>query len=195
MHNPGESNIQNEATSIDKADEALFASVDEAITRAAIAAGDNLRQLGVRTPPQDYFMDGVLRHLFLRLCGADTQTNKNGDPETAWRILYLGRNVARHWERERKAPLATRAKKELPQDIEKDADERRQLSISAERFALMTIVQVLLEQARASDATIIARLEAAIDSRLAKLDHVSETGLEFTKHAKRHLLRIIERDQ
>ena len=45
------------------------------------------------TSPHDYFADGVLRYLFLRLCGADPENGMGGDPETARKILYLGRSV------------------------------------------------------------------------------------------------------
>lgn len=83
-----------------EADAALWADVNEAIDRAVNAAGHELQSRGLVRTPHDYFAEGVLRHLFLRLCGADPETNAGGDPETAWKMLYVGRSVARRWERE-----------------------------------------------------------------------------------------------
>jgi hypothetical protein len=108
------------------------AAIDEAIENAVKTAGDELHSLGVCRSPHDYFADGVLRHLFLRLCGANLETNSGGDPETAWKILYAGRNVAHHWERERGSPAALSKRKESREDVEKDESERKQLALSAQ---------------------------------------------------------------
>ncbi|WP_234851074.1 hypothetical protein [Sinorhizobium meliloti] len=104
--------MQKEPHLFQEADKTLIAAVDEAIERAVETAGHELQSLGVGRSPQDYFADAVLRHLFLRLCGADLRTNTGGDPETAWKILYMGRSVARHWERERGGSAALREKKD-----------------------------------------------------------------------------------
>lgn len=93
--------MQKEPHLFQEADKTPTAAVDEAIERAAQTAGHELQSLGVGRSPQDYFADAVLRHLFLRLCGADLRTNTGGDPDTAWKILYMGSSVARHWERAR----------------------------------------------------------------------------------------------
>lgn len=169
------------------ADKRLIAAVDEAIDNAAKTAGPALQAHGSRVAPHDYFADGVLRHLFLRLCGADLTTNTGGDPETAWKILYMGRNVARHWERERGSPPALRRKKERREDIDRDASERQQLALSARNFAITTAIRALLDHARASDPEITNRLEAAIDARHARLEPASDTDREFTERAKNFL--------
>lgn len=179
--------MQEETDLFEDADKFLMAAVDEAIDNAAKTAGHELQTLGLRTSPHDYFADGVLRHLFLRLCGADLKTNAGGDPETAWKILYMGRSVARHWERERGSPPALRKKKERREDIDRDASERQQLALSAQNFAMTTAIRALLDHARASDPGISDRLEAAIDARHARLESKSDTDCEFTKRAKIYL--------
>ena len=82
-----------------EADKILMAAVDEAIDNAVRNAGPELQRVGSRVSPRDYFADGVLRHLFFRLCGADPTTNtggsRNGMEDFVW-----GRSVARHWERD-----------------------------------------------------------------------------------------------
>lgn len=50
-------------------------------------------------PQQDYFLAVAHRQLFLRLCGADPETGKGGDPDVASAILNSDRNfIAVHWE-------------------------------------------------------------------------------------------------
>lgn len=161
--------MQKEPHLFQEADKTLIAAVDEAIERAVETAGHELQSLGVGRSPQDYFADAVLRHLFLRLCGADLRTNTGGDPETAWKILYMGRSVARHWERERGGSAALREKKDRREDIERDKRERPQLALTAQNFALQTVVRALVDHARASDPELADRLEAAIDARHARL--------------------------
>jgi hypothetical protein len=179
--------MQKDTHRFQEADDALLAAVDDAIERTVETAGHELQSLGVGRSPYDYFADAALRHLFLRLCGANPETNTGGDPETAWKILYAGRNVARHWERERGSPAAVRKKKERQEDIEKDAIEQQQLALSAQNFALKTVIRALVDHARASDPRINDRLNAAIDARHAGLGNVSDTDLEFTEKAKAYL--------
>ncbi|WP_234836360.1 hypothetical protein [Sinorhizobium meliloti] len=179
--------MQKEPHLFQEADKTLIAAVDEAIERAVETAGHELQSLGVGRSPQDYFADAVLRHLFLRLCGADLRTNTGGDPETAWTILYMGRSVARHWERERGGSAALREKKDRREDIERDKRERQQLALTAQNFALQTVVRALVDHARASDPELADRLEAAIDARHARLEPLSDTDREFTERAKSYL--------
>ncbi|MCW1411011.1 hypothetical protein OLZ32_22425 [Rhizobium sp. 1AS11] len=179
--------MQKETYRFQEADDALLAAVDEAIERAVEAAGHELQSPGVGRSPYDYFADAALRHLFLRLCGANPKTNTGGDPEIAWKILYAGRNAARHWERERGGQPALRKKKERREDAEKDASERQQLALSAQNFALRTVIRALVDHARASDPQINDRLHAAIDARHAGLGNVSDTDREFTQKAKNYL--------
>ncbi|ULR45453.1 hypothetical protein [Rhizobium sp. K102] len=117
----------------------------------------------------------------------DPTTYTGGDPEVAWKILYAGRNVARHWERERGGTGALRKKKERQGDIDKDDSERQQLAHSAQNFALRTVICALVEHVRASDPQIDSRLEAAADARLARLENVSNTDREFTESARNYL--------
>ncbi|WP_431673318.1 hypothetical protein [Rhizobium leguminosarum] len=180
--------MQKDTYRLQEADKALLAAVDEAIERAVEAAGHELQSPGVGRSPYDYFADAALRHLFLRLCGANPKTNTGGDhPETAWKILYAGRSAARHWERERGGQPALRKKKERREDAEKDASERQQLALSAQNFALRTVIRALVDHARASDPQINDRLHAAIDARHAGLGNVSDTDREFTQKAKSYL--------
>ncbi|MBY5775000.1 hypothetical protein [Rhizobium leguminosarum] len=185
--------MQEEPDPILEADKILMAAVDEAIDNAVRTAGPELEGVGSRVSPRDYFADGVLRHLFFRLCGADPTTNMEGDPETAWKILYAGRSVARHWERERGSPATLRMKKDRPEDIEKDRSERQQLALSAQNFALTTVVRALVDHARTSDPAIKDRLEAVIDARHARLVSVSDTDREFTERAKTYLSLLTSR--
>ncbi|CDZ29062.1 hypothetical protein NOJ05_04490 [Neorhizobium galegae] len=179
--------MQKETYLFQEADKILMEAIDEAIDNAARTAGDELQRLGSRISPHDYFADGVLRHLFLRLCGADLTTSMGGDPETAWKFLYLGRSAARRWERERGSPAALRKKKDRREDIEKDKSERQQLELSAQNFVLKTVIRALVDRARASDPEITNHLEAAIDARHARLESVSDTDREFTERAKSYL--------
>ncbi|MGO6687795.1 hypothetical protein [Rhizobium leguminosarum] len=186
-----EDSMQKDTNRFQEADKALLAAVDEAIERAVEAAGHELQSLGVGRSSYDYFADAALRHLFLRLCGANPETNTGGDPETAWKILYAGRNAARHWEREHGGQPALRKKKERREDTEKDASERQQLALSAQNFALRTVIRALVDHARASDPLINDRLHAVIDARHAGLGNVSSTDSEFTQKAKSYLSLLI----
>jgi len=168
-------------------EQTLQAAVDAAIEHAAETAGAELRSLGSRMSPHEYFTDVMMRNLFLRLCGADLETNRGGDPEAAWRILYMGRNVARHWEKERGSAAAIRKKNERPEDIERDISEAQQLALSAQNLALKTVIRALVDHVRVSDPHIEERLEAAIDARHAAIDYPSDTDREFTEKAKAYL--------
>ncbi|RWY66064.1 hypothetical protein EHI46_29255 [Rhizobium leguminosarum] len=165
--------MQEEPDPILEADRIVMAAVDEAIDNAVRAAGSELQAVGSRASPQDYFADGVLRYLFFRLCGADPTTNRGGDPETAWKILYAARSVACHWERESGRSPARRVKKDRPEDAEKDRSERQLLARSAQNFALTTVIRALVDHARTSDPEIKNRIEAVIDARHARLEALS----------------------
>ncbi|MEB2846432.1 hypothetical protein [Endobacterium cereale] len=185
--------MQIKTVPILEADKLLMAAVDEAIENATRSAGPELQAGGSRVSPRDYFADGVLRHLFLRLCGADLKTNTGGDPDMAWKILYGGRSVARHWERERGSTATLRMKKDRPEDIEKDKSERQQPALSAQNFALATVVRALVDHARASDPEITDRLEAVIDARHERLESKFYTDHEFTERAKTYLSLLTRR--
>ncbi|MBO0144007.1 hypothetical protein JZX87_22895 [Agrobacterium sp. Ap1] len=172
---------------VHQADEELFRAVDEAIDQAVRAAGAKLQSLGVSAAPHDYFSDGALRHLFMRLCGADAQTFENGDPDVAWKILYAGRNVARRWERQQGRPASMRQKNERAEDIAKNQSERQQLARSAESFALRTVLRALMGKARATDPQIDARLQAPVDARAAELADGSEAELALIETARNYL--------
>ena len=95
--------MQKETLLFQEADDTLMAAVDEAIDNAVKTAGDEIEKVASPTSPHDYFADGVLRYLFLCLCGADPENGMGVDPEMVWKILYLGRSVARRWEKQRGA--------------------------------------------------------------------------------------------
>ncbi len=182
--------MQKEPRLFQEADKTLTAAVDEAIERAAQTAGHELQSLGVGRSPQDYFADAVLRHLFLRLCGADLRTNTGGDPETAWKILYTGLLRCPSLGERARQFGSTRGKKDRQEDIERDKSERQQLALSAQNFVLKTVVRALVDHARASDPEITDRLEAVIDARHARLEGLSDIDREFTERAKSYLLLL-----
>jgi hypothetical protein len=107
--------------------------------------------------------------------------------------LYAGRSAARHWERESGRPSARGTKKDRPEDIEKDGSERRELTLSAEKFALTTVIRALVGHARTTDSTIDERLEAVIDARHTRLGSVTDTDREFTQRAKAYLSLLARR--
>lgn len=114
-----EDDMADESNPLRDADRILMAAVHDAIENAARSAGHHLRGADDTSSRQDYFADGVMRHLFLRLCGADPATAAGGDPEIAWKILYAGRNVARHWEREGEDRETMRRKRERSEDLDR----------------------------------------------------------------------------
>ena len=134
--------MADESNPLRDADRILMAAVDDAIEDAARSAGHHLRDADDTPSRQDYFADGVMRHLFLRLCGADPATAAGGDPEIAWKILYAGRNVARHWEREGEDRKTMRRKRERSEDLDRDRSERRGLIRSAQHYVMTLVVQV-----------------------------------------------------
>jgi hypothetical protein len=79
-----------------EAEQALRAAVDGAIDHAAETAGSELRSLGSRIRPHEYFVDAVMRNLFLPFCGAVPKTSRGSGSEAGWGILYMGRDVTRH---------------------------------------------------------------------------------------------------
>lgn len=170
-----------------EADKALLKAVDAAIEHAVTTAGTEFQLLGSHRSPHEYFADAVLRHAFLRVCGADLEVYSGGDPGTAWKILYAGRNVARGWERERGKLAVLREKAERQEDMEKDASERRQLAASAQNFALRNIIRALVDHVRASDPQITERLKATVEARLERVENPSNTDLEFTELAKTYV--------
>ena len=84
-------------------------------------------------------------------------------------------------------PPVQRAKKDRPEELEKNRSGRQQLALSAQNFAITTAIRALLDHARASDPEINDRLEAIIDARHATLEFVSDTDREFTERAKTYL--------
>lgn len=170
-----------------KADAALWTDVEEAIDRAVNTAGHEVHSLALTRAPHDYFAEGVVRHVFLRLCGADPETHTGGDPETAWEMLYVGRSIARHWEKMMGRSGEGRKRNDRREDIERDVSERRQLIHAAQNFALKTAISVLVDHARASDPQIGDRMEAAVEARHAALENVSDMDREFTENAKRYM--------
>ncbi|MEJ1177270.1 hypothetical protein WA845_23780 [Agrobacterium sp. CMT1] len=169
---------------IRKAEEALLTAVDEAIEVAVKTVEPEVQSPVLRRSPGHYFADAVLRRMFLRVCGANPENYTGGDPDAAWKFLYMGRAVARHWERERGRPATLRKKKDRREDIERDASEQRQLSTSAHNFALKTAVRVLIAHARVSDPDIVDRINAVIDARQADIEPASEIDRRFTEEAR-----------
>ncbi|WP_018901360.1 hypothetical protein [Rhizobium sp. 2MFCol3.1] len=172
---------------VHQADEALFRAVDAAIDAAVLATGDKLRSLGVPASPHDYFSDAALRHLFLRLCGADRRTFQDGDPEVAWKILYAGSNVARRWERQQRRTATVRKRPDGPEDIAKDQSEEQELARSAESFALRAVLRTLIEHARTTDAQIDARLRAMVEAHAAEPTEGSQAERVFIETARNYM--------
>jgi hypothetical protein len=182
--------MQEIDTLLQQTDATLFAAIDRAVQEAAHSAGDELTAAGLRKAPYEYFADGALRYVFMRLCGADPTTNAGGNPKAAWEILYAGRNVARRWEREQGSSAGVRKRKDRVEDLEKDDNERRQFHLSARNFAVNTVLKTLVAHARASDPNLDERLTTAVEARFTSLAEPSEMDLEFTNEAKRILAAL-----
>lgn len=182
--------MEKETYQFQAAEEVLLAAVDQAIGHAVKSVGRELQSLGVDRSAQDYFADVALRYLFLRLCRADLVTNSGGDPETAWKIIYVGRSVARYWERER-GSQTLRKKKERREDVEMDKSERRQLALSAKDLALRSVIRVLVDSARVLDPKISDKMEAEIEARHARLEPASDADREFTEKARSYLSVLV----
>lgn len=179
--------MSNHSDMVQVTEKALLSAVDDAINHAVKTSRDDLHALGLRKSPTDYFADAAFRHLFLRLCGADPETCTGGDPETAWNILYVGRNVARRWDKEHGHPSADSEGMDGRRFLEIEKRERQALTHSAEKFVLRTIMRVLLDHARGSDLEIDQRLQSAVDARMATIDPGSDTDREFGEAVKDYM--------
>lgn len=92
----------------------------------------------------------------------------------------------RRWEKDRGA-AALQPKKDRREDIERDKTEQQQLALSAQNFALTTVVSALVDHARASDPQLVERIESAIALRHACLQDTSNADREFQEKAIRYL--------
>lgn len=85
---------------IQRAEKVMMSKVHQAIDDVAGQVARELEAIPLHEPAphRDYFMAVAHRELFLRLCGADAETGKGGDPVLAAAILNSDHNyVAQHW--------------------------------------------------------------------------------------------------
>ncbi len=84
----------------------MMAAIETAIRAASERAAEALRCAGFDepSPAYEYFVAHAHQQLFLRLCGADTETFEGGDPEIATFVIRNARNIRDHyWAKDRPA--------------------------------------------------------------------------------------------
>lgn len=181
--------MQNDLPSSRRAEQVMMAAIDQAIETAADAAGDDRRAAGSVKPAHDYFADVALHLMFMRRCEADQETGRGGNAKTAWEILYVGRRLARNWEKEAPSQRPEARYSRTEGDIE--ARENAELARSAERLAYTTAIRTLLESASANDLTMHDRLPAALEARLAQFGDESDVGRQFAELARRSMASLL----
>jgi hypothetical protein len=148
----------------------MMATINEAIESAARAAREESPSVATRLRT-DYFADVALHLLFLKVCGADPETQQGGSSRRAARALHIGRRIASQWgDRE--------------PDVEDDAPHREDVSFGAHRAALRLVIQILVEQASAADPQVRGNLQAAVEAYLEKLAPQSETERDFAEQVQ-----------
>jgi hypothetical protein len=77
----------------------MLAKVYEAIEHAAAQAAEELRSDGSaeKSPAAEYFAAVVHQKMFLKLCGADPDTMRGGDPAIAFHLIDSGRKISEHY--------------------------------------------------------------------------------------------------
>ena len=86
---------------IKRAEQAMMVRIIEAIIDVTRETEEGLKLIPLDEFPaqHDYFVAVAHRELFLRLCGADPETGRGGDPVLAAAILNSDSNyVAANWE-------------------------------------------------------------------------------------------------
>lgn len=138
----------------------------------------------------EYYAFVALHRLFLVACGADIEAQTDGNVKTASKILHIGGNIARGWQRE---DVNARDVK-LPANLNFSEDElknREELRRSADRLVRNAITRALIEHVSMKDAEFRARVDLSIQARIPKDDSGSlqaEMFSTFVRAAANHLL-------
>ncbi len=84
---------------IQRADEALMATVSKALEDAAKQAAEEMRVADLKEPPPagEYFAAVLHQKMFLLLCGADAQTMKGGNAVLAGHLIRNQQNIVEHY--------------------------------------------------------------------------------------------------
>jgi hypothetical protein len=84
---------------LNRTQQAMLDAVYETIDKASREATDELVALGQdeQAATREFYTAVVHQKLFLRLCGADTETFMGGNPDTAAHIIENARNIAAHY--------------------------------------------------------------------------------------------------
>lgn len=84
---------------IQRADQALMATVYKALRDATDQAAEELQSIGSeeRPPAYEYFAAVLHQHMYCVMCGANPETMEGGDPEIAIGVIRNSQNIARHY--------------------------------------------------------------------------------------------------
>ncbi|SMF58346.1 hypothetical protein SAMN02982989_0745 [Xaviernesmea oryzae] len=84
---------------LSRAEQTMLATIYQAIEDAGRQAAEELRSLGSeeRPPAEEYFAAVAHQKLFVRLCGADPETFRGGNPDIAARIIQNAQNISDHY--------------------------------------------------------------------------------------------------
>lgn len=182
--------MQDKVDALKQAESAMMDAIYAAIRQAAKRAEAAFPSLGPQATAQTYFADVAMRRLFLRLCGADADTAKGGDPDRAWDILYIGRGTARYWEREQ--GLQSRGRKtEGHAELERERRDKAAVMLSAQKLATDTAISALIEHASISDPDLRDRISAAVEARISVNDPRSQVQQDFAEQARMSIRRLI----
>lgn len=168
-HEPADSSADQRRPPFRRIEQAMMASVNAAIRKAAGDAHDEDADIAKRLPPH-YFQRAALQLLFLQVCGADSETFKGGDPGVARRLLHVGRTIASQWDDGGREP-----------QYEPDNQQREDLAKGAQRAALKIVLQALVEHASASDPNLRDRISAAADAYVTGLAPQSVMENQFAE--------------
>jgi hypothetical protein len=170
-------------------EQAMMAAIFKACDGAARTTEDELKSAGIDPirMRDGYFTSVALHLLFLNQCGAEMETSEGGDPKRAAHLLRAGRRISAHyWEDADARQNASRS------DIAMDDEERRELSESAQRAALRTVIRALVDQVSAAEPHLRDRVTADIEAYVARLAPQSETDRYFVERVRESVALLLE---
>lgn len=172
----------------------MMSRVLDAIEVATNNARDELKAAGFRgrMPSSEYFAAVALQGLFLRQCGADSETMEGEDPRLAARILENGHKISLHYWQGKSAEAAAMGdsamKIETPENVKPD---RFELAEGAHRSAIRTVLQALTDHASAADPDFRPGIMSAIDDYITRLAPQSELERDFAERARAQIETFI----
>lgn len=170
----------------------MMAAIDKAIIDATARAAENLHAVDFRSrmPEQAYFSAIALEALFVKQCAGNPETLEGGDARLAGRILdNLHNVVARHWENRNAEPADSGAAGRA--DL---SDDGMQVAGAAERLALKTVIQVLVDHASKTDGGLRASAIDRTDADITKMMPQSEMERSFAEHARAYVEILVRPD-